>query len=70
MKKSIDFEFTNTKLTTYSRLTQDQARKRVHIYGYNNDVHGYNNFQLFHLAKITRNYYTPVTFYHVISVII
>ena len=27
MKKSIDFEFTNTKLTTYLRLTRDQARK-------------------------------------------
>ena len=30
---------------------------------------GSNNFQLFNLGKITRNYYTPVTCDHVISVI-
>ena len=29
-----------------------------------------NNFHLFHLGKITKNYYIPVTCYHVISVII
>ena len=28
-----------------------------------------NNFQFIHLGKITRNYYTPVTCYRVISVI-
>ena len=28
MKKSIEFDFLNMKLTTYLRLTQDQARKR------------------------------------------
>ena len=30
------------------------------------DVTGFNNFQFFHLGKITRNYYMPVTCYHVI----
>ena len=31
---------------------------------------GCNNFELFDLGKITRNCYTPVTYYDVISVII
>ena len=30
---------------------------------------GCNNFQLFNLGKITRNYYTPVACDHAISVI-
>ena len=47
------------KLTTYSRLTQDQVGK-----------YNYNNFLLFNLEKTIRNYYNPVAYYHIISVII
>ena len=69
MKKSTEFEFPNMKLTTYSRLTQDQARKHdSHFLPYNNWRYmGYNNFQLLNLGKITRNYYTPVIYYQVIG---
>ena len=44
----------NMKSTTYSRVTRDQARKQdSHLWRYNNDVTEHNNFQLFHLGKIT-----------------
>ena len=66
MKKPIEFEFPNMTLTTCSRLTRNQARKhKSHLWCYNNWCHrGANNFQSFHLGKITRNCYTPVICYH------
>ena len=55
-KNQQNLNFPNVKLTTYSRLTKDQAKK-------------HENFQLFHLGKINRNYYTPAIWFHVISVV-
>ena len=58
------------KLTAYSRLMRDQASKHTHIY----DVtmieltEVTSSLQIFNLGKTTRNYYTPVTYDHVISV--
>ena len=38
-EKQLNSNFPNMKLTTYSRLTQDQARKNeLHLRSYNNDV--------------------------------
>ena len=56
------------KLATFSRLTQDQQENMIHIYGVTLMAsQGCNNFQLIHLGKITRNYYAPVTCYHLIK---
>ena len=56
-------------MIAYSRLTRDQARIMIHIYEVTIiDVKGCNDFQSFNLAKITRNYYTPATRDHVVSV--
>ena len=57
----MEFEFSRVKISrTYSRLTRDQARKMIHTYGVTvMTSQGCNNCQLFHLGKITRNYYTP-----------
>ena len=59
------------KLTTYSRLTRIKQENMIYIYDFTIiDVTGCNNFQLFNLGEISRNYYTPVAYYQVISVII
>ena len=57
------------KLTSNSRLTRDKARKHD-LYIHDVTImtsQGCNNFQLFCLGNVTRNYYTPVICYHVIG---
>ena len=71
MKKSIEFEYFqhefddlfeidagSNKKTWFTFMTLKQLRSQ-----------GCNNFQLFHQGKRTRNYYTSVTCYHVISLV-
>ena len=59
------------ELTTSSRFTRDQSKNMIQIYDVVLiDVTGVQYFQLFHLGKTTRNYYAPVTCYHVIPVVI
>ena len=72
LKNQWNSNFPNMKLITYSRLTRHQAKIHTsHLWRYNSWRHrGCNNFQLFHLGKITRSYYTLVTCYHLISLII
>ena len=52
------------KSTTYSRFTRVQARKHDSpLRRLIMTSQGCNNFQLFHLGKIARNYNMPVTCY-------
>ena len=58
------------KLTAYSRSIKINQEKMIHIYEVTlMTSQGCNNFQLFNLGKITRNYYTPGACDHATSII-